>query len=142
MEAFVTWAGVPAARGWTLDLTRRLPDAPAGVMDLLVARSALEARAAGDEGLSLGLSALVSVDTEPGPDEERVRAFLRRRLGAFYDFEGLFHWKKKFQPRFEDRFLVVPGALALPRVLYALARAQTPGGWGNALQTWRARQAG
>jgi lysylphosphatidylglycerol synthetase-like protein (DUF2156 family) len=142
MEAFLTWAEVPAARGWTLDLTRRLPDAPAGVMDLLVARSALEARAAGDAGLSLGLSALVSVDTEPGPDEERVRAFLRRRLGAFYDFEGLFHWKKKFQPRFEDRLLVVPGALALPRVLYALARAQTPGGWGNALQTWRARQAG
>ena len=142
VEAFVTWAEVPAAHGWTLDLTRRLDDAPAGVMDLLVARSALEAREAGDRGLSLGLSALVSVDSEPGPDEERVRAFLRRQLGAFYDFEGLFHWKKKFQPRFEDRFLVVPGALALPRVLYALARAQTPGGLGNAVRTWRRRQAG
>ena len=142
VEAFVTWAEVPAAHGWTLDLTRRLDDAPAGVMDLLVARSALEARDAGVAGLSLGLSALVSVDSEPGPDEERVRAFLRRRLGAFYDFEGLFHWKKKFQPRFEDRFLVVPGALALPRVLYALARAQTPGGLGNALRTWRGRRQG
>jgi phosphatidylglycerol lysyltransferase len=142
VEAFVTWAEVPAAGEWTLDLTRRLDDAPAGVMDLLVARSALEAREAGVRGLSLGLSALVSVDTEPGPDEERVRAFLRRRLGAFYDFEGLFHWKKKFQPRFEDRFLVVPGAFALPRVLYALARAQTPGGFGNMMRNWSRRQAG
>jgi len=140
VEALLTWAEVPAAQGWTLDLMRRLDDAPAGVMDLLIARSALEARDAGIAGLSLGLSALVSVDSEPGPDEERVRAFLRRRLGAFYDFEGLFHWKKKFQPRFEDRFLVVPGALALPRVLYALARAQTPGGFGNMMRSGRGRR--
>jgi lysylphosphatidylglycerol synthetase-like protein (DUF2156 family) len=34
----------------------------------------------------------------------------------------------KFQPVCEERYLVVPGALALPRVLFALARAQTPGG--------------
>ena len=128
VEAFLTWAPVPAAGGWTLDLMRRRADAPPGVMDLLIARSALEAKERGDLSLSLGLSALVSVNPDQGPEEERVRAFLRRRLGAFYDFEGLFRWKKKFQPRFEDRFLVVPGALALPRVLYALARAQTPGG--------------
>ena len=128
VEAFVTWAEVPAAHGWSLDLMRRRADAPAGVMDLLVATSALEARERGDRSLSLGLSALVSTTPDETPDAERVRAFLRRRLEAFYDFEGLFRWKKKFGPRFEERFLVVPGALALPRVLYALASAQSPGG--------------
>ncbi|MEP7027438.1 MAG: phosphatidylglycerol lysyltransferase domain-containing protein [Candidatus Eisenbacteria bacterium] len=134
VEGFVTWAGVPAAGGWTLDLMRRRADAPAGLMDLLVSCAALEAREHGDRVLSLGLSALVAVSPGDDPDAERVRAFLRRRLGAFYDFEGLFHWKRKFQPRFEDRFLVVPGALALPRVLYALARAQTPGGFRATLR--------
>ena len=88
--------------------------------------SAAIARGQGDRSLSLGLSALVS--TDESPDAERVRAFLRKRLGGVYDFEGLFHWKKKFRPRLEERFLVVPGTLALPRVLYALARAQSPGG--------------
>jgi phosphatidylglycerol lysyltransferase len=139
VEGFLTWAEVPAASGWTLDLMRRRADAPPGVMDLLVARAALEAKERGDRGLSLGLSALVAISPEQDPDAERVRAFLRRRLGAFYDFEGLFRWKKKFQPRFEDRFLVVPGALALPRVLYALARAQTPGGFGNMMRAARRR---
>ena len=141
VEGFLTWAEVPAASGWTLDLMRRRADAPAGVMDLLVARAALEAKDKGDRSLSLGLSALVAIRPEEDPDVERVRAFLRRRLGAFYDFEGLFRWKKKFQPRFEDRFLVVPGALALPRVLYALAQAQTPGGFGNMIRAARRRPA-
>jgi phosphatidylglycerol lysyltransferase len=137
LEAFATWAEVPAVRGWSLDLTRRRHDAPPGVMDLLVARAALEARDRGDGGLSLGLSALVTMDERADPDADRVRAFLRRRLEPFYDFEGLFHWKKKFDPRFEDRFLVVPGPLSLARVLFALARAQTPGGFA---QAWRARR--
>jgi lysylphosphatidylglycerol synthetase-like protein (DUF2156 family) len=131
VEAFLTWAEVPAAGGWSLDLMRRRADAPAGVMDLLLATSAASARAHEDRGLSLGLSALVSTDASP--DAERVRAFLRKRLGGVYDFEGLFHWKKKFRPRLEERFLVVPGTLALPRILYALARAQSPGGLARTL---------
>ncbi len=137
IEAFATWAEVPAERGWSLDLTRRRADAPPGVMDLLVAAAAREAKERGDRGLSLGLSALVQVDARPDPDADRVRAFLRRRLEPFYDFEGLFHWKKKFQPRFEDRFLVVPGPLSMAHVLFALARAQTPGGFGQALRSLR-----
>jgi len=135
VEAFATWAPVPAAHAYALDLTRRRRAAPPGVMDLLIARSALESGARGDAWLSLGLSALARVGETPDPEFERVREALRRRLGRFYDFDGLFQWKKKFQPRFEDRFLVVRGTLALPRVLYALARAQTPGGF---LAAWRA----
>ena len=103
------------------------------------ARRAREAKERGDGGLSLGLSALVSGRPAPDPDADRVRAFLRRRLEPFYDFEGLFHWKKKFQPRFEDRFLVVPGRSRWPRVLFALARAQTPGGLARLARNVRSR---
>jgi len=139
VEAFATWAAVPATNGWSLDLTRRRTDAPPGVMDFLVAGAAREARERGDGGLSLGLSALVQVDPRPDPDAERVRGFLRRRLEPFYDFEGLFHWKKKFQPRFEDRFLVVRGPFSLARVLFALVRAQTPGGLARLARGVRSR---
>jgi phosphatidylglycerol lysyltransferase len=86
--------------------------------------------------LSLSLSALASVDegksaaSEAAPNEatERARQLLIRHLGRFYDFENLFRWKRKFGPEFEDRFLVYPTPLALPRVALALVQAQSPGG--------------
>ena len=79
--------------------------------------------------LSLSLSALAQVEEssqtrEPDPGRE----FLMEHLARFYDFKGLFRWKKKFAPSFEDRYLVYPHPLALPRVALALARAQSPGG--------------
>jgi phosphatidylglycerol lysyltransferase len=136
--AFATWVPIWARRGWALDLTRRRDDAPNGVMDFLIVKSVEAARERGDATLSLSLSALASVekaaDREP-PD--RSRAFLMKHLARFYDFEGLFRWKKKFAPAFEDRFLVYPDPLALPRVVLALARAQSPGG----LQSYFRREA-
>ena len=60
--------------------------------------------------------------------EDPARTFLIQRLSRFYDFQGLFRWKRKFNPEFEDRYLVYPSTLALPRIALALVRAQSPGG--------------
>ncbi len=60
--------------------------------------------------------------------EDRAREFLMERLARFYDFKGLFRWKKKFAPEFEDRYLVYPDPLALPRIARALLKVQSPGG--------------
>ncbi|TMQ70548.1 MAG: DUF2156 domain-containing protein [Candidatus Eisenbacteria bacterium] len=139
VEGFLTWVPVPARHGWALDLMRRRPDAATGTMELLVVRSVEAARERGEPMLSLSLSALAQVDepagTDPGaeplpdsPAARRARAFLSQHLARFYDFEGVFRWKKKFDPEFEDRYLVYPGPIALPRVVVALARAQSPGG--------------
>jgi phosphatidylglycerol lysyltransferase len=141
LDAFITWVPVPGRRGWALDLMRRRLEAPVGVMELLIVRSAEAARARGDAMLSLSLSALAKVDEpEPAagaaavtrealpPEPDRARAFLMQHLAAFYDFKGLFQWKRKFAPAFEDRYLVYPSPLALPRVVLALVRAQSPGG--------------
>jgi phosphatidylglycerol lysyltransferase len=133
VEAFCTWTPVWARRGWALDLVRRRPEAPTGVMELLVTRSVEQARLQGDLMMSLSLSALVKVDAVTGepdstPSGDPARAFLIERLSRFYDFQGLFRWKRKFAPVFEDRFLVFADPLALPRIALALVRAQTPGG--------------
>ena len=76
--------------------------------------------------------------TEPDPEgrraargaitDDRAREFLMQHLARFYDFKNLFRWKKKFAPAFEDRYLVYPDPLGLPRVARALLRAQSPGG--------------
>ena len=89
--------------------------------------------------LSLALSALVQVDAVtgeslPGPTADPTRAFLIEKLSRFYDFHGLFRWKRKFSPVFEDRYLVFADALALPRIALALVRAQTPGGLWSLLR--------
>jgi phosphatidylglycerol lysyltransferase len=124
---FLSWVPVWGRNGWGLDLMRRRADAPNGVMEFLIAKSVEAARARGDHMLSLSLSALAKVEQEREAPE-RVRSFLMEHLARFYDFGSLFQWKRKFAPSFEDRYLVYPDALALPRVVLALARAQSPGG--------------
>jgi phosphatidylglycerol lysyltransferase len=137
VEAFTTWVPIPARLGWALDLGRRRHDALAGSMDLLVVRAVQAARERGDSMLSLSLSALAMVPDEdeaesdtapPNAPPERTREFLMEHLARFYDFKGLFRWKKRFDPAFEDRYLVYPGPLQLPRVALSLIRAQSPGG--------------
>jgi phosphatidylglycerol lysyltransferase len=148
IEAFVTWVPVPARRGWALDLTRRRRDAPLGTMELLVVRSVEAARERGDALVSLSLSALAKVDEPPpvaatgpaGAEPDRAREFLMQHLARFYDFKGLFQWKKKFDPVFEDRFLVYPEPFALPAVTLALVRAQSPGGLWEYLRGWLPRR--
>lgn len=126
--AFVTWVPIWGRRGWALDLMRRREDAPAGAMEFLIASCAEEARARGDDILSLSLSALAKAEAEAAEPSDRARVFLMEHLARFYDFQGLFRWKSKFQPVFEPRYLVYPDPLSLPRVALALVRAQSPGG--------------
>jgi phosphatidylglycerol lysyltransferase len=151
VEAFTTWVPIPARRGWALDLGRRRPDASPGAMDLLVVRALEAAREQGDAMISLSLSALAMVGSEapcgeagaeadaspearstnrgePDTSASRAREFLMQHLARFYDFKGLFRWKRRFDPSFEDRYLVYPSAMALPRVALALIRAQSPAG--------------
>ncbi|HTR97147.1 MAG TPA: phosphatidylglycerol lysyltransferase domain-containing protein [Candidatus Acidoferrales bacterium] len=134
VEAFCTWTPIWARRGWAIDLMRRRHEAPTGTMELLVTRSVEHARERGDALMSLSLSALVKVQQTSGRPEDSLvtedpaRAFLIQRLSRFYDFQGLFRWKRKFNPEFEDRYLIYPHALALPRIALALMRAQSPGG--------------
>lgn len=146
VEGFCTWVPIWARRGWAIDLMRRREDSPTGTMEFLVVKSLEKARERGDAMLSLALSALAKVHPE-GPSAEApagtpvapalppgaitddpAREFLMERLARFYDFKGLFRWKSKFAPAFEDRYLIYPDAMALPRIARALLAAQSPGG--------------
>jgi lysylphosphatidylglycerol synthetase-like protein (DUF2156 family) len=144
IEAFATWVPVPARRGWALDVLRRRGDAHPGALELLVVRSLERARDRGDAMISLALSplAFVPAHLEPGHrvpgnvessyrepsrphgSPEAARAFLQQHLARHYDFPGAFDWKRRFDPSFEDRYLVVPDPRVLPPVVLALIHAQ------------------
>jgi phosphatidylglycerol lysyltransferase len=144
-EAFCTWVPIPAREGWAIDMMRRRSDSPTGSTEFLVVKCVERARQRGDRLMSLSLAGLAKVpdegEPEPGAEpvtanvtplnpagDDRAREFLMETLARYYDFRGLFRWKRKFNPVFEDRYLVYPDPLALPRVARALLRAQTPAG--------------
>jgi phosphatidylglycerol lysyltransferase len=150
-EAFATWVPIPARRGWAIDMMRRHSDSLTGATEFLVVKSVERARERGDLLMSLSLAGLAKVpddaatpvDTEADASgqvtskispiaspagDDRARDFVMETLARYYDFKSLFRWKKKFNPVFEDRYLVYPDAMALPRVARALLKAQTPAG--------------
>jgi len=115
---FITWHPYDDDRGRILDLMRRLPDAPNPTIDLLIADSLGEFAAHGVEVASLGC-----VPSSRGPLAERL-----------YPTISLHRYKAKFDPRWEQRHLVVPSRHALPGALLALARSYVPGGMVRAIR--------
>ena len=123
MVAFASWLPVRLRRGWCLDLMRRTPDAPYGVMEALITASILEARRRNLEEVSLGLVLDLEGSGLPPP----------AGLGGVYGWlsrldrnRSLRQFKEKFGPRWEPRYLAVPDPTALPAVLTALARVHLP----------------
>jgi phosphatidylglycerol lysyltransferase len=123
LVAFASWLPVARRKGWTLDLMRRRPEAPYGVMDALIAESILEAARRGIKEVSLGLVLdLERSGLRPPSGLAGVYGWLR----SLDRSSSLRSFKEKFGPRWEPRYLVVPDAAALPTVLTALARVHLP----------------
>ena len=128
--AFTSWRPYAGGRAAVLDLMRKRRDAPSGTMDILVSRALEELRDLGLAEASLANAPLANVGTPHGGLEKGV-ALLFENLNAVYGYKNLFQFKKKFAPRWEGRYLVYPGAPALPSV--AVALTQLHGGFD-----WRA----
>jgi phosphatidylglycerol lysyltransferase len=132
VTAFTTWRPYRGGRAALLDLMRKRGQAPSGTMDLLVARSLEALGAAGLEEASLANAPLANMG-EPRGGLERGVALLFENLNAFYGYKNLFQFKKKFDPRWEGRYLVYPRGADLPRVAYALSGVHGAGGWRRLL---------
>jgi phosphatidylglycerol lysyltransferase len=106
----------------SLDLMRHLPEAPPSVMEYLFIKIMLWGQQEGYHWFNLGMAPLSGL-------ENRALAPLWNRLGAllfqhgehFYNFQGLRHYKEKFDPEWSPKYLASPGGLALPRILTNLA---------------------
>ncbi|MBV9228582.1 MAG: DUF2156 domain-containing protein, partial [Chloroflexi bacterium] len=107
--------------GWTLDLMRRAPDAPPGVMELLLVRAIEQMRSYGASRLSLGLVAWGDTREEMTSTQQQFTSFVADRLGLLGSRKTLFNFKQKFNPRWESRY-IVGTTLASPAVILALLR--------------------
>ncbi len=106
--AFVTFH--EAAREWTLDLVRTLPDAPDGATYALLAAAIEDAARAGV--LRLSLAAVRPEGRWPAAADR-----LARRLSG----EGLRRFKAAFAPRWETLYAAAPDRLSLALGLWDVA---------------------
>ncbi len=105
----VTGAGVEAG----VDLMRHVPDAPAGTMELLFARTLLQLKADGVQRFGLGMSPMSGMSGRRGAPRWQWFARLLYEYGErFYNFRGLRSFKEKFDPVWEARYLAAPGGPA------------------------------
>jgi len=126
LEAFVSWLPVPARKAWTLDLMRRRPDSIYGVMETLIVRSIEEAARGGVDEVSLGVAPRVIASGDTSDPADRALRAMYWGLDRFQRTRSLYHFKSKFSPRWDDRYLAAPNASTLPEVLIALVRAHMP----------------
>ena len=125
VEAIISLLPTTGRSGWTLDLMRRQPDAVYGVMEALIVRAVEEARGRGLREVSLGL-APVGLDSHAEPEQRRALRIAYSGVARFQRSRSLHHFKSKFGPRWETRYLAVEQATLLPEVLLALARVHLP----------------
>lgn len=108
----------------TVDLMRHRPDVVNGTMDFLFTSMMLDLHAHGFRWFSEGLAPFAGVGESPDSSiEERAIHELTDRLNRLFSYRGLRAYKEKFEPEWEDRYLIYSGGpLGLARVSFALLR--------------------
>lgn len=108
----------------TIDLMRHRSEVPNGSMDFLFVKLLTMLKEEGFTHFSLGLAALSGVGTEPGASlQERAVHQIYEHMNRFFSYKGLRAYKEKFDPTWEDRYLISEGGPSgLIRTAIAIAK--------------------
>src|SRR2546422_1790109 len=134
LVGFLAASPIPARKAWYLEDVLREPDAPQGTATLLVFEALAKLKAEGAALATLGTAPLATDGPDDVPTEHRMVAraldMASRRLGSFYNFEGLRRFKASFVPTWwESEYALGQRGVAIPpRVGHAIVRALVPGG--------------
>lgn len=120
---------VPAygGNGWSLDAMRRGSDAPNGLMEFLIVRSADQFREEGYTKFSLNFATLSNstADVDSRLVEQGLR-LLYRHLSSVYQLHSLYQFNNKFQPDWQSRYLAFRDVRAMPKVAMAIVQTEDP----------------
>jgi phosphatidylglycerol lysyltransferase len=114
--------------GWTIDLMRRTPDAPRGVMELLLVRAIERFRSYGAQIVSLAMVAWADTRQEMSPIQRQLTSFVTDRLHLVETRQTLFNFKEKFHPCWQSRYVVASATFALPKIALAVLRVRNYSG--------------
>lgn len=102
----------------SIDLMRFSSSAPRSVMDYLFICLMLWGKEQGYQTFNLGMAPLSGLDNRPfAPLWNRVGSAVFQHGEQLYNFDGLRHYKEKFAPTWNPRYLVCSGGFSLPRNL-------------------------
>ena len=107
------------------DMMRRLPELHWGAMDYLFRGMLLALHDEGYRWFNLGTAPLAGVgEGQDAKVLEKAIGVLTPRLGWLISVQGLKQYKLKFEPVWQDRYLLYDGGpLVLPRIALAIVRA-------------------
>ncbi|WP_045227366.1 bifunctional lysylphosphatidylglycerol flippase/synthetase MprF [Methyloterricola oryzae] len=106
----------------SVDLMRYVPGLDNGIMDFLFVNLMAWAKREGFCGFNLGMAPLSGLpDHALASTWNRFGSAVFGRGERFYNFRGVRQYKEKFAPQWEARYLAVPRAHQLPRILLNLA---------------------
>jgi phosphatidylglycerol lysyltransferase len=109
----------------TIDLMRHRPEAPNSTMDYLFIALMLALKGLGYHTFNLGMAPYAGVGDEPGARlEERTAHQLAEHMTRFGSYKGIRDFKAKFEPEWENRFLIYQGGpFGLVKTAVALVQA-------------------
>jgi len=109
----------------TIDMMRHKENAPSGSMDYVFAKLLMQLHKEGFKYFSLGLAALSGVgDSADDCLEEKALHQVYEHLNRFFSYKGLRSYKAKFDPVWQERFLIYEGGPpGLVKTGLAIARA-------------------
>jgi phosphatidylglycerol lysyltransferase len=115
IEGFLVCNPCRGGTEWTLELYRDRSDAVRGTIPFLMHQALLRLREEGIERASLCLVPAMGCDRpEPGDSALIRRAMTTsRHFGFIFDVAGQYHYKSRFRPRFEDRFVCASPAVTV-----------------------------
>jgi phosphatidylglycerol lysyltransferase len=139
MQAFVNVPPSFRPGEAAVDLMRRGPDAPNGIMDFLFLKSFIDLKERGFTRFNLGLAPMSGFrpDEHASLEERAIHRFLKG-MTFIFNFEGLRKYKAKYATWWEPRYEVYCKALDLPLIALAIAKISKFKGqpaWSASLQS-------
>ncbi|MBV8598918.1 MAG: DUF2156 domain-containing protein [Actinobacteria bacterium] len=140
---FLHLAPTPAGGGWSLSTMRRVPDAPNGLTEFLIAKTVEWAKETKATEVSLNFCAFTTV-LSPGDEASALQRLLRRALLAadsVFQLERLYAFNRKFFPEWRPRYVCVERLSDIPRIGLAYLHLEQllvpPGPWARKPQRER-----